>query len=343
MTLRVVQAMAGARTGGAEAFFERLVVALHRAGLEQRILIRRDDERATRLREAGLDVVELGFRGPLDLLTRRRFAHAVADFGPRVVLTWMNRATAACPRSDGRFVHAARLGGYYKLKYYRRATHLIGNTRGIRDYLVREGWAAERAHYLPNFVDAAVAQPVARADMETPNGVPLVLAMGRLHENKAFDVLIDALARLPGVHLWIAGAGPLESALKKQAARLGLDQRIRFLGWRRDGAALLAACDFFVCPSRIEPLGNVVLEAWAAGKPVIAAAAAGPVEIMTDGRSGLLAPIDDAKALAAAIRRAIDDPALARRLAAGGRQAFEAEFTESAVVARYLDFFRSLA
>jgi glycosyltransferase involved in cell wall biosynthesis len=343
MSLRVIQAMAGADAGGAEAFFERLVVALGRAGLEQRVLIRRNAERAARLRAAGMEVDELGFRGPLDLLTRRAFAKAIARFEPRIVMTWMNRATAACPRPEGRFVHVARLGGYYKLKYYRRATHLVGNTKGIRDYLLGAGWPPERAHYLPNFADAAPAAPIGRATVGTPVGAPLLLAMGRLHENKAFDVLLDALARLPGVHLWLAGTGRLDGALKAQAERLGIQDRVRFLGWRADGSALRAACDVFVCPSRIEPLGNVVLEAWAAGKPVVAAVAAGPVEIMTDEKSGLLVPIDDADALAAAIRRILDDPALARRLAAGGSAAYGAEFAEPAVVARYLDFFRSIA
>jgi len=343
MSLRVLQAMAGADAGGAEAFFERLVVALHRAGLDQRLLIRRNAGRAARLRGSGLRVDELGFRGPLDLMARRAFAKAVEAFKPQIVMTWMNRATAACPKPDGRFVHVARLGGYYKLKYYRRATHLVGNTKGIRDYLIREGWPTERTHYLPNFVDAAPAAPVARASLGTPEGVPLLLAMGRLHQNKAFDVLLDALARLPGAHLWLAGIGPFDGALKAQAKRLDIEDRVKFLGWRRDGGALLAACDVFVCPSRIEPLGNVVLEAWAAGKPVVAAAAAGPVEIMTPERSGLIVPIDDAPALAAAIRRLLDDPALGARLGKGGRAAYDAEFAEATVVSRYLAFFRSVA
>lgn len=343
MTLRVLQAMAGARTGGAEAFFERLAVALHRAGLAQRILLRREPERAGRLRAAGLDVVELGFRGPLDLLTRRRFAREIAAFKPRVVLTWMNRATAACPKSDGTFVHAARLGGYYKLKYYKRAKHLIGNTRGIRDYLLREGWPPAEAHYLPNFADGAQAVPIERASVDTPKDARVVLAMGRLHANKAFDVLLEAMAGLPDVYLWLAGTGPLEGALKAEAKRLGIAARTRFLGWRRDGPALLAAADVFVCPSRIEPLGNVVLEAWAAGKPVVAAQAAGPLEIMQHEESGLIVPIDDAAELGRAIGRVLDNRGLAIRLASGGRKAFQEEFTEAAVVARYLDFFRSIA
>ena len=84
------------------------------------------------------------------MTTRRAFAHEIAAWRPDIVLTWMSRATRLCPRGD--FVHVARLGGYYDLKYYRRCDHLIGNTRAIVDYAIAEGWPRERISYLPNFV-----------------------------------------------------------------------------------------------------------------------------------------------------------------------------------------------
>lgn len=339
--MRLLQAMAGAEHGGAEAFFERLAPALARAGVTQRLLIRRNPARAEKLRAAGLDVVELAFGGALDIGTRFAFAREIRAFSPQVTLTWMNRATRFCRPGD--FVHVGRLGGYYDLKYYRHCRHLIANTKGIRDWILSEGWPAERVHYLPNFVDAPRVPPARRSDFDIPPGAPLILAMGRLHANKAFDVLLDALARLPDSFLWIAGVGPLQAELEAQSRRLGIGSRVRFLGWRDDGPALLAAADVFVCPSRHEPLGNVVIEAWAGAKAVIAAAAHGPVELIEDGRTGLLVPVDDAPALAAALARLHADPALASSLAAAGRLAYEAEFTEGAVVARYLDFFDRVA
>ncbi len=334
---RVLQVMAGAEHGGAETFFTRLVLALHGAGLEQRAVIRRQPERAAALRAAGVETVELPFGGFLDWRTGRALGREIVAFRPRLVLTWMNRATCRCPA--GAFVHAARLGGYYELKHYRRCHHLIGNTRDIVDYLVREGWPRERAHHLPNFAPRTRAAPVARGDLATPEGAPLLLALGRLHRNKAFDVLLAALAQVPEAHLWLAGEGPLRGALEAEARRLGIDSRIRFLGWRDDTAALFAAADLLVCPSRHEPLGNVVIEAWAQGVPVIAAASAGPRALVADGANGLLVPVDDAAALAGAIRRGIADSALRERLRRGGTAAYEAEFTEDAVVRRYLDFF----
>ncbi|HEX2115482.1 MAG TPA: glycosyltransferase [Alphaproteobacteria bacterium] len=343
--LRVLQAIAGAAHGGAEAFFVRLVAALHRAGLTQHIVIRRDAARAAALRGAGVDPMELAFGSALDLATPLRLAQEIRAWRPDIVLTWMNRATARMPPRflAGGYAHAARLGGYYDLSYYRRCDHLIGNTQAIVDYIREQGWPAERVHYLPNFVDATPRPPLDRAQFETPRAAPLALALGRLHENKGFDIALAALARVPSIHLWIAGEGPLGEVLKEQARRLGILPRVRFLGWRDDVAALLASADMLLCPSRHEPLGNVVIEAWAHRCPVVAAASDGPRGLIAPERDGLLVPVDDAAALAEAMQRVAEDRNLAAALAAAGRASYESRFTETAVVRDYLDFFVRIA
>ncbi len=338
--------MSGAALGGAEAFFERLAPAFVRAGVPQRVAIRRDARRAGLLRAQGVDLVELGFRGPLDVATRLALVRELRAFAPDVVLGWMNRACAALPprvlMRGTRYVAVGRLGGYYDLKYYRRCDWLVANTPDIRDYIVRQGWPAARAAYVPNFVDATPAPPVDRASLATPCDAPVALALGRLHPNKAFDVLIAAAAEVPNLHVWIAGEGPLGEELRARAARLGICERIHFLGWREDVAALLAAADLLVCPSRHEPLGNVVIEAWAHRRPVVAAASAGPSQLIRDGETGLLVPIDDAVALARAVVSVTHPRARGAALAAAGRAAYEAQFTEAAVVQRYLSFFADI-
>ncbi len=333
---RLLQAMAGQPHGGAEAFFERLAIALAHAGEAQRLVIRTDPARSARLRGAGLDVVEVPFGGPLDFRTRPLFERAIAAFQPSVVLTWMSRASAACPAGD--FVQVGRLGGYYDLKYYRSCHHLVANTRDIVAHIVQGGWPKERVHYLPNFVAEARAPPVARASLATPEDAPLALALGRLHPNKGFDVLLEAVAKLPRLHLWLAGEGDERAPLEARARALGIETRVRFLGWRDDVPALLAACDVLALASRHEPLGNVVLEAWAAGVPVVATASAGPAALVRDGETGLLVPVEDADALAAALRRVAEDRGLRSALAAAGHAAFAAEFAEPRVVALYRDF-----
>jgi len=333
--------MAGAEFGGAEAFFVRLAIALNRTGLEQKVVIRKNPARAALLRHGEVEPIELPFGGRMDFSTTRALKREIKEFQPDVVLTWMNRATSMCPKGD--FVHAARLGGYYDLKYYAACDHLIGNTQDIVEYLVEHDWPAEKAHYLPNFVFDEDAEPLTRREFYTPNDVPLIVALGRLHENKAFDVLLSALTRLPNAYLWLAGDGPLKEELQKQAEVLGIKPRVRFLGWRDDTAALLKTADLFVCPSRHEPLGNVVIEAWAQGLPVVAADSMGPGTLIENMESGVLVPIDDEILMARAIRGVLDDEDLARRIAENGYQTYQDNFTEAGVVEQYLEFFKKVA
>jgi glycosyltransferase involved in cell wall biosynthesis len=329
--MRIAQVMAGAKTGGAEAFYERLTLALHKAGEDVLSVIRKDAARAARMAVQGLVPVQLGFGGPLDVLTRRRLSLLLRHHRPQVTVAWMNRAARHTPSGDWTLV--GRLGGYYDLKYYRRCDHLVGNTRDLVGWMVRQGWPADRAHYLPNFAeDFSGLLP---AELGLSEGAPKLLALGRLHSNKGFDTLLRALALLPGAELAIGGEGPEKAALEKLAAELGVAGRVRFLGWRQDAGALLAGCDVFICSSRHEPLGNVVLEAWSAAKPVVAVAAQGPSELIQDGRTGLLVPPESPEALALAVTSLLIDPDRAAALGAAGRAAWEAEFAEAPVLARW--------
>ena len=338
--MRVAQVMAGAQYGGAETFFIRLALALHRAGLDQKVIIRTHADRAESLRRGGIEPVEAKFGGALDFATPRLLKRELLAYNPNIVLTWMNRASSMCPKGD--WVQVGRQGGYYDLKYYKVCTHIIGNTQDITDNLVKKGWPQERAHYLPNFVTEEKVQPIPRQTFFTPDTVPLILGLGRLHENKAFDVLLEALVRVPNAYLWIAGEGPRREDLEKMAENLAVKPRVRFLGWRDDVAALLQAADLFVCPSRHEPLGNVVLEAWAQSVPVVAADSYGPGTLIEHLVSGVLVPVDDSMMLAKAIRLVIEDDRLNADISREGRAAYEAKYTESAVVSRYLQFFQEI-
>jgi len=340
--MKILQTMAGAEFGGAEAFFTRLAVALEKTNVEQKVVIRENRARQRMLRAGNVDPMMLPFGGALDMRTGMALSREIKKFKPDVVLTWMNRATKKTPAGRGKFVKVARLGGYYDLKYYKSCDHLIGNTQDIVDYLVKEGWPADRAHYLPNFVSTDRAEPVSRMDLSTPEDAPLILSMGRLHENKAFDTLLKALAQTPGVYLWLAGEGPLRRELELLAEELGVRPRVRFLGWREDTAALFAACDVYVCPSRHEPLGNVVLEGWAQGRPVIAADSLGPGTLIEHGVNGVLCPVDDFDAMASSIKWVFGDQEFAHGLATKAWENYQSEFTEEVVVQKYLDFFEKI-
>ncbi len=333
--------MAGAPAGGAELFFERLTGALLQAGETVLPVIRRDSARAARLRAAGAAPVQFGFGGPLDLFTAARLATALRQFGPQVAVAWMSRAARFAPR--GPWVLVGRLGGFYDLGYFRRCDHLAGNTHGIVEWITAQGWPAGRVHYLPNFVpDLAGTTPAARAALGVPDTAPMILALGRLHPTKAFDVLIRALSRLPRAHAVVAGEGPEKGRLTLLARRQRVADRLHLTGWRNDTGALLAAADVLVCPSRTEPLGNVVLEAWSARRPVIAASAEGPSELIAPGKTGLLVPPDDPVRLADALATVLEDKSQAAALAEAGRARYEACFAEAPVVALWRQFLASV-
>lgn len=321
--------MAGAPTGGAELFFERLTAALHGAGDPVLPLIRRNPARAARLRAAGLDPAEFRFGGPLDWTTRPGLRRALNRWKPDLVMAWMGRAAALTPRGD--YTLVGRLGGPYDLRRFRRCDHLVANTKGLVRWIEAQGWPATRVHHLPNFVpDLSGAIP---AILPTPPGAPVVLALGRLHRNKAFDILVRALPHLPGVHAVIAGEGPERDNLLDLARREHVSDRLHLLGWRTDTAALLAAAKILTVPSRHEPLGNVILEAFSAGIPVVAAESAGPLETIRPGETGLLVPLEDPVGLADAVRSIIGDGAIAEGLATAARAEFLARHAEMPVLA----------
>jgi len=339
MQAKVLHLMAGSAQGGAEAFCLRLLPALARRGLSQALVTRPHMPKLDELVAAGIAVDTARFATPwMDWQTMNTIRKAVADFQPNIIMAWMNRAAAFSRRLAGRGIKmVGRLGGYYDLKYYRHCDALIGNTADLVTYFVREGWSADRSFYLPNFADTTAPSVC----LPRP-AAPLLLALGRLHPNKGFDVLLNALAQIPQARLWLAGDGDLKSALQNQAAQLGLLDRIDFLGWRTDITALHAAADIFLCPSRHEPLGNVILEAMAAGKGIVSTANQGALQLLQDGHNALITPIDDAAALARAVNDLIAHPQRAAEFGAAAQQTYLANYSEDAVCARYLEFFNNL-
>lgn len=346
-TLKIMQLCGSPEAGGAEAFFLRLCRALHRhPDVELLPVTRRGSWLSERLEDEDIPHETCGFGGRFDLLTRPRLKRLIHRFRPDVAQTWMNRASLFLPR--GMVPSVGRLGGYYDLKYYAGLDHLIGNTADICRYIREEGWPPERVHHIPNFVDVPppgfkVEGDAVRAQRGIPDDAVVLLVAARLHPVKGIDVALRALAELPKhVHLLLAGAGDEEAALKQLMLELGVEHRTHFLGWTNDITPLCAAADIFVVPSRSEPLGNVVLEAWAHAMPLVSTAAEGPKQLVTPRENGLLVPVDDAHALANAIGEILGNPNLAVLLAEGGLGTLQEQYNEEAVVGRYLDFYRSL-
>lgn len=341
-SVSLVQSLAGAEFGGAENFYTRLVCAI--AGvedIEQTACTRDIPARVRQLQAAGVPVETFRFGGRFDLLDHYHYRRALKRLSPDVVLTYMNRASVLTPR--GSYKLMCRLGHYYDLKYYRHADYWIGNTQGICDYIVRGGMPAERVLHIPNFVDESPVQAVRREDLGASGDGPLLLAAGRLHQNKAFDVLLRALPQVPEARLWLAGEGPEREALQLLVRELGLADRVQFLGWRDDVGALMQAADAFVCPSRHEGLGGIVLEAWYHRCPIVATASQGPAELIEDGVTGRLVPVDAVDELAGAITDVLSAPGQAGDMAGRARAQYDAHYARTVIVQRYAEVFRQVA
>ena len=169
----------------------------------------------------------------------------------------------------------------------------------------------------------------------------LVVAVGRLVPQKNHALALRAVAGVPAVALVVVGEGPYVTS-STLTRSLGLDGRVRFTGARSDARRLTAAADAFLLSSRWEGLPLVVLEALAAGTPVVATAARGVRELVADGDTAVLAPPDDADALAEGLRRVLEDDTLSARLRANGLRLAE-RYSEERMTERYLALYRSLA
>ena len=201
---------------------------------------------------------------------------------------------------------------------YRCATRVVANSPSASAMLDAEGVPAAAVTVIPNGLDSAAY--VAR---EPRSALRTVITVANLRAEKDHETLIAAAATLaasyPSLRFQIVGAGSRLRELQAIAHARGVDHIVEFLGHRDDVPALLAAADLFVLPSRSEAFPNGAIEAMAAGLPVVASAVGGLLDLIDDGRTGVLVPPGDPGALAGAIASLVNDPSRAHRLGAAAR------------------------
>lgn len=338
--MRILHVMAGRRSGGAETYSTDVMLSLHKAGIDQCVVMPRRAPRFHEMQEQGLRLAPQVLDFPFRPVQRWRLARLIAAEKPDIVQCWMRRAASLLPALAVPTI--GWFGGYYDPAHFRHCRDFVGVTRDIAAHMVKNGVPSQHAHFIPTFPDITDAPAIDRASLTTPEGAPVLLALSRLHPKKGLDTLLQALKDVPGAYAWLAGDGPLQDELQKLAHQLGVAERVRFLGWRTDRSALLRAADICVLPSRYEPFGTVILEAWAAHTPLVACRSAGPAAHIDHEQNGLLVDIDDAAGLAAALRRVIDDAPLRARMIEHGYQTYRATYTREAVTQRWISFYRSL-
>lgn len=348
-----IHIIGGKGTGGAEGFYVRLVNALQHAGHAPVAVTVAGGAVAAAL-DPAVRQWHVPMMGNWDLWSRWRIARVIARQGPCIVQTYMGRATRLTHlRPDGGTTHIARLGGFYSPKGYRHAHVWVGNTLGVCDYLVEHGFPRERVFHIGNFVampPSAPAEVLAalRAELGVPTSALVLLAVGRLHPVKGFADLLAAFAHIPArcagrpVHLVIVGDGPLAGSLRAQAATLPCRERLHWAGWRSDPAAFYDLADIVVMPSHHETLGNVILEAWAHARPVLASCSQGPLELCEPEHDAVLAPVANIEALASGAMRLLNDGSLRAELARAGHAKLKARFSEQAVLNAYLALYERL-
>lgn len=344
--------------GGAEQALLHLMVGLDRRAWRSILLHPKEpglDALLHRARAAGIETrVVPGMHGPSSAVHLPRFRRVVHEERPDVFhahLNWplacsggiLAAAAAGVPAivatvqlfSD--LPQAATIGVQRTLvtravdRYVAVSAHVahrIETSLGVagnRITVIHNGVLLE-----PHVTPPGVVEP-APAPMDGAHR-PIVLTLARLDRQKGLDVLLHAVAELPQVTLVIAGEGPQREALESLADELKIAERVSFPGFRSDTRALLSVADLFVLPSHNEGLPLALIEAMAAARPVIASAIGGIDEVVSDGATGLLVPPGDATALAGAIKRLLDAPDFAQRLALAGRDRVERSFTAAAMV-----------
>jgi len=326
--------------------FEPVVCALTRGGpLEEE------------LGRAGVPVHVLHKQGRWDLGVVRRLRRIIRGTSPRIIHTWLPTANtlgriAGLLEKTPVLIASERAKDAWKGPLRRaadrflaaRSQRILTNSQAVKSFLSEQiGLPADKIAVIPNGLEF---DATASGSVEDPSPTGEVLEIGtvaRLEPQKGLSYLVEAIARLPKdmeFRLWIAGGGPDEASLREQVTRLDLGETVQFLGIRHDVPALMTRLDLFVLPSLWEGLPNVVLEAMAARRAVVATNVDGTPEAAIHGQTALLVPPRDPAALADAMVRLARDPEMRRRFGEAGRKRVEEEFRMELMVERTQNEYR---
>ncbi len=368
--VRVLHVLATLLPGGSEISVLRLVAALDTTRYLVRVAcLRGEPVLADEFRAAGVEVVRFGMRGKFDPACLLRLRRYVARERIDIVHTHMDLA-------DFYGALAGRLGGARVVVSTKHAPDEFRTRRTWKRYpflllerlayemddaviVVSEGLRAflEKAERLPRRKMVVIGHGIdqtsrpatreeARSALGLPPRGPLIGAVGRLSPEKGQIVLLRALpaivAAFPEAACVFAGEGPSRAALEAEMRRLGIGDRVVLLGFRRDVPMVLAALDLFVQPSIYEGFGLSLLEAMAAGLPIVASRVGGIPEVIEDGHTGLLVPPQDPAALAGAVVRLLGDQEGARRLGESAAGRARERYSLARVAARVDDLYRDI-
>lgn len=273
-----------------------------------------------------------------------RFATVGLKQPPRLVHTFHGHVL------DGYFRPSVRSAFLRTERYLARHTDaLIAVSEEIRDELLALGigrpeqWRVIPLGFdLSSFLNTQVAGTL-RRELMLPDEARLLGIVGRLVPIKDLETTFRAMTLLPPeVHLAVAGDGEKRTELEKRTEHLNLKERVHFLGWRKDVTNVMASLDVAVLSSRNEGSPVALIEALAAGVPVVATDVGGVRSVVEDHKSGFLVPSGDFKGLAAAASKLLDDPARARAMGEVGRSHVAHRFDQARLVSDIRSLYEDL-
>ncbi|HUH59904.1 MAG TPA: glycosyltransferase family 4 protein [Candidimonas sp.] len=331
--LRILHTEAATSFGGQEQYIFRMMRAMRDRGHHLEAVCQPDALLAARLREDGFTVHTMYMDGPRNFVASVARILGILRKGRFDVLNTHSRRDTILAASAGRLAgtplivrtrHLANKVG--SLLSYTIIPHRVTTASNfVRQHLIERGVHADHVATVYPAVDLppAPAQSTLREELHLAQNDIVVGCVAVMRAQKGHRDLIDAMTPLikerPNLHLVLVGGGsPVFEEIQAYVAEKGLGKRVHLLGARRDVPNLLAGFDIFALATRKEASGTVFVEAGAAGLPVVGTNVDGVPEMMRPGVSGLLVPLDDNRALTAALRQLIDDPALRREMGQAG-------------------------
>lgn len=314
------------------------------------------------LENAGVPVFCLGAKRSWQVGVIFRLIRALRRFRPVILQTWLYHANIlgrlAAPLVGGPVVvsgiRVAEKRSRCRL-WIDRLTQSLADahvcvSRAVADFSIQEGGLnPNRVHVIPNGVDFirfAKAEPAGRDSLDIPRDSKVILFVGRLDPQKDPLFMLKVFERIASqtddVHLVMVGEGVLEAQVNSQIRRSAFANRAHRFGWRDDIPELLKTSDVLVLPSRWEGMPNVVLEAAASGTPVVASAAEGIAEILTDRVTGRILASRNPDEMAEAVMALLGNPEGAAKLGQSAQSHVSKHFTLEETSKKYQELYREL-
>lgn len=368
MPARILHIIPTLDRSGAEKQLVLLAAGLPRDEFDVHVCaLTRGGPLADDLARSGIPLHMIDKRWKFDPFAWRRVLRLVRELRPDVVQTWLFAANsygrlAALKAGVPHIIGGERSVDPWKRPheffldrwFARRIDRIVVNSSGVRDFYVAHRLPAHKFVVIPNGVCMEAPSHEAKieartnllAELRLPAESRLIGAIGRLWPQKRVDDLIWAAELLkairPDAHLLIVGDGPRRAAHERFCYKLGVGDRVHFLGRRDDVPTLLHSLDLLWLASEYEGMPNVVMEAMAAGLPVVASDISGNRDLIVTGETGYLVRTGDRAAYAKYADRILSDAALAERLGAAGRERMQKNFSIEQMIDRYVRLYREV-